>query len=108
MAAATSSTTRTRSWGSIQRLPIDPNTSTITFDHNRGHVLVYAQVFSDRLRANIATGFNHGASVEAADNRTLREPFFNLTYSPVKHTTSAPNGSTASAARSPARPHVVE
>ena len=64
---------------------IDAATGAITFDHNKGLVLGYAHVFSDRLRGNISMGFNRGQSAQAADNRTLQEAFFNLIYSPIKN-----------------------
>jgi hypothetical protein len=47
-------------------------------------VVSYAHVFSDKLRGNIATGFNRGKTAQAVDNRTLEEAFFKLIYSPVK------------------------
>ena len=64
---------------------IDAATRAITFDHNKGLVLGYAHVFSDRLRGNVSMGFNRGQSAQAADNRSLQEAFFNLIYSPIKN-----------------------
>jgi hypothetical protein len=63
---------------------ISDTTGAITFDHNQGLVLGYAHVFSDRLRSNIATGFNRGHTALGADDRTLKEVFLNLIYSPIK------------------------
>jgi hypothetical protein len=63
---------------------VDTQTGAIGFDKNQGLVIGYAHVFSDKLRGNIATGFNRGKTAQAADNRTLEEAFFNLIYSPVK------------------------
>lgn len=64
---------------------IDPGTGAITFDHNQGLVLGYAHVFSDKLRSNLSTGFNRGQTAQAVDNRTLKEVFFDLIYSPIKN-----------------------
>ena len=64
---------------------IDPTTGAITHDHNRGLVLGYAHVFSDKLRGNAPMGFNRGQSAQSADNRTLQEAFFNLIYTPIKN-----------------------
>jgi len=63
---------------------LDAQTGAIGFDRNQGLVLGYAHVFGDKLRGNIATGFNRGRSAQSADNRTLEEAFFNLIYSPLK------------------------
>ncbi len=60
-------------------------TGAITFDHNQGLVLGYAHVFSDRLRSNVATGFNRGQTALGASDRTLEEVFVNLIYSPIKN-----------------------
>ena len=64
---------------------IDATTGAITFDHNKGLVLGYAHVFSDKLRGNASVGFNRGQSAQSADNRTLQEAFFNLIYTPIKN-----------------------
>jgi hypothetical protein len=64
---------------------IDPTTGAITFDHNQGLVLGYAHVFSDKLRSNLSTGFNRGQTAQAVDNRTLKEVFLDLIYSPIKN-----------------------
>jgi len=64
---------------------INATTGDITFDHNKGLVLGYAHVFSDRLRSNVSFGTNHGQSIEAVNNRTLKEAFFNVIYTPLKN-----------------------
>jgi len=63
---------------------VDTETDAIGFDKNQGPVIGYAHVFSDKLRGNIATGFNGGKTAQTVDNRTLEEALFNLIYSPVK------------------------
>jgi hypothetical protein len=63
---------------------VDAQTGAITFDKNQGLVIGYAHVFSDKLRGNIATGFNRGRTAQASENRTLEEAFLNLIYSPAK------------------------
>ena len=64
---------------------IDPGTGVITFDHNQGLVLGYAHAFSDKLRSNLSAGFNRGQTAQSADNRTLKEVFFDLIYTPIKN-----------------------
>ena len=64
---------------------IDAATGAITFDHNKGLVMGYAHVFSNRLRGNMSFGFNRGQSVQAANNQELEEAFFNLIYTPIKN-----------------------
>ena len=63
---------------------VDAQTGAITFDKNQGLVIGYAHIFSDKLRGNIATGFNRGKTAQASENRTLEEAFLNVIYSPVK------------------------
>lgn len=63
---------------------IDSNTGALSFDKNQGVVLGYARVFSERLRGNVALGFNSGKTAQAIDNRSLSQIFVNLIYSPVK------------------------
>lgn len=63
---------------------IATTTGTITFDRNQGLVMGYAHVFSDRLRSNVAMGLNRGQTALGADDRTLKEVFLNLIYSPIK------------------------
>ena len=60
-------------------------TGAITFDRNQGLVLGYAHVFSDKLRSNVAAGFNRGRTALGANDRTLEEVFVNLIYSPIKN-----------------------
>jgi hypothetical protein len=64
---------------------INATTGVITFDHNQGLVLGYAHVFNDKLRSNLSTGFNRGQTVAAVDNRTLKEVFLDLIYTPIKN-----------------------
>jgi len=64
---------------------IDAGSGAITFDRNRGLVLGYAHFFSDKLRANASFGMNRGKRAQTANNRALREVFFNLIYSPIKN-----------------------
>ena len=64
---------------------IDMTTGVITFDHNQGLVLGYAHVFSDKLRSNVSAGLNRGQTAQAVDNRTLKEMFFDLIYTPIKN-----------------------
>jgi hypothetical protein len=64
---------------------IADTTGTITFDHNQGVVLGYAHVFNDKLRSNLATGFNRGQTSLGASDRTLKEVFLNFIYSPIKN-----------------------
>jgi hypothetical protein len=67
---------------------IDPDSGAITFDKNQGLVLGYAHIFSEKLRGNIAAGFNRGKTAQGAENlnnRTLQQLFFNLVYSPIKN-----------------------
>ncbi len=40
---------------------------------------------SERLRSNVATGFNRGKTALGANNRTLKKVFVNLIYSPIKN-----------------------
>ena len=60
-------------------------TGAVTFDHNQGLVLGYAHVVSDQLRSNVAMGFNRGQTAVGPNNRTIREAFLNLIYSPIKN-----------------------
>lgn len=64
---------------------IDGATGRIAFDQNQGVVLGYARTFSDQLRGNAVVGFNRGRTAQLFDNRTLRQVFVNLIYSPVKN-----------------------
>ncbi len=61
------------------------DTGAISFDRNTGLVLGYAHFFNDKLRANASFGYNNGNSAQTINNRTLRETFFNLIYSPIKN-----------------------
>lgn len=63
---------------------IDPATGALSFDKNQGLVLGYARVFSEQLRSNVALGFNHGKTAQAIDNRSLKQIFANLIYTPLK------------------------
>ena len=64
---------------------IDGTTGEITFDKNQGLVLGYAKTFSDKLRGAVALGMNRGKTAQAVDNRTLRQLFVNMIYSPIKN-----------------------
>jgi hypothetical protein len=64
---------------------IAADSGAITFDRNKGLVLGYAHFFNDKLRANASLGLTRGNSAQAADNRSLREVFVNLIYSPIKN-----------------------
>ncbi|MEP7298026.1 MAG: DcaP family trimeric outer membrane transporter [Burkholderiales bacterium] len=64
---------------------IDSTTGAISFDRNQGLVLGYAHVFSDRLRSNVVMGLNRGQTALGAGDRTLKEVFLNLIYSPIKN-----------------------
>ncbi|MET3106787.1 hypothetical protein AAKU67_002683 [Oxalobacteraceae bacterium GrIS 2.11] len=64
---------------------INPGSGNISFDHNKGLVLGYAHVFSDKLRSNASFGMNQGQSAAAVNNRSLKETFFNLIYTPIKN-----------------------
>ncbi|MDQ2779655.1 MAG: porin [Pseudomonadota bacterium] len=61
------------------------NSGDITFDRNQGLVLGHAHVFSDRLRSNVALGFNRGKTDLGNGNRTLRQLFANLIYTPIQN-----------------------
>jgi DcaP outer membrane protein len=63
---------------------IDSGTGALSFDKNQGIVLGYARVFSEQFRSNVALGFNRGQTAQAIDNRSLRQVFANLIYTPVK------------------------
>jgi hypothetical protein len=62
---------------------IAADSGAITFDHSMGLVLGYAHFFNAKLRGNVSLGFNHGSSTALADNRSMREAFLNLIYSPI-------------------------
>ena len=70
---------------------IDASTGAITFDRNQGLVMGYSRTFSDRLRGSLVLGFNRGKTSLSAidadipDNRSLRQLFVNLIYSPIKN-----------------------
>ncbi|RQP25546.1 DcaP family trimeric outer membrane transporter [Piscinibacter terrae] len=64
---------------------IDGTTGTISFDRNRGFVAGYNRNFSDSLRGTVAFGMNKGKTAAAIDNRSLRQLFVNLIYSPIKN-----------------------
>jgi hypothetical protein len=57
----------------------------ITFDKNQGLVLGYARTFSDQLRGTLVYGMNKGKTAEAVDNRSLKQFFVNLIYTPIKN-----------------------
>lgn len=58
---------------------------TITFDKNKGLVVGYAKSFSDQLRGTVAFGMNRGKTAEAVDNKSLKQVFVNVIYSPIKN-----------------------
>jgi len=62
---------------------IDAVTGKISFDKSQGAVLGYARTFTEKLRGTVAMGFNRGDTIQAVDNRTLRQLFVNLIYSPI-------------------------
>jgi hypothetical protein len=57
----------------------------ITFDKNQGLVLGYARTFSDQLRGTLVYGLNKGKTAQAVDNRSLKQFFVNLIYTPIKN-----------------------
>jgi len=64
---------------------IDATTGAITFDKNQGLVVGYAKTFSDQLRGTVSYGMNRGKTAQAVDNRTLKQVFVNVIYSPIKN-----------------------
>ncbi|MEO8805999.1 MAG: DcaP family trimeric outer membrane transporter [Burkholderiaceae bacterium] len=64
---------------------IDATTGAITFDKNQGLVVGYAKTFSDQLRGTVSYGMNRGKTAQAVDNRTLKQVFLNVIYSPIKN-----------------------
>jgi hypothetical protein len=64
---------------------IHSTTGAIVFDRNRGVVAGWTRNFSDRLRGTVAFGMNKGETAAAFDNRSLKQIFINLIYSPIKN-----------------------
>ena len=70
---------------------IDAKSGAITFDRNQGMVMGYSRTFSDKLRGSLVFGFNRGKTslvaidADIPDNRSLRQMFANLIYSPFKN-----------------------
>lgn len=64
---------------------INPTNGALSFDKNQGLVVGYAHVFSEKLRSNVAVGFNRGRQAQALDNRSMKQLFVNLIYTPVKN-----------------------
>ncbi len=56
---------------------------SIVFDKNRGVVFGVAQVFNERLRANLSFSANRGKTATAFDNKSLKLMHLNFVYSPI-------------------------
>jgi len=65
---------------------IDPTTGAITMDRNKGLILGYAKVFNEKLRGNIALGFNRASTATAnLNNKRLTQAHLGMIYSPFKN-----------------------
>ena len=64
---------------------IDPVTGAITMDRNLGVVLGYAKTFNERLRGNLALGFNKASDPAAIGNKRLMQLHVGAIYSPFRN-----------------------
>lgn len=65
---------------------IDADTGAITFDKNKGMVLGWAHTYNAQMRGTVAFGQNSAQRATGlADNKSLRQLFVNVIYSPIKN-----------------------
>ena len=64
---------------------VDAN-GNLVFDESNGVVVGWAKTFNDQLRGNLVFGANNNTRATVlADNKTLRQMFVNMIYSPIKN-----------------------